>query len=90
MEEFGESVMGGDQFTRGMWEYFTFKRVEVKRSREDAAREKQQGIQGQWHQQSSSEIMRKGDIAIRDSRWEEFKEECSVKGKSSEWARNNT
>ena len=25
-------------------------------------------------------------LAIRDSRWEEFKKECRVKGKSSEWA----
>ena len=26
------------------------------------------------------------DIATRGSRWENFKEECRVKGKSSEWA----
>ena len=30
--------------------------------------------------------MRNGYIAIRDVRWEDFKEECRVKGKSSEWA----
>ena len=30
--------------------------------------------------------MRKGNIAVRDSRWEEFKEECRAKEKSSEWA----
>ena len=31
-----------------------------------------------------SGVMRKGCIATRDSRWEDFKEECRVKGKSSE------
>ena len=33
-----------------------------------------------------SEVMRKGNIAVRGSRWEEFKEECRAKEKSSEWA----
>ena len=74
--------MGNEQFTRGMWEYFSQKR-------DDAAREKQEGIQGQWQQESpfreimeqarrdedtesSSEIMRKSNIAKRCSRghWE--------------------
>ena len=66
-------------------------------------RERQEGKQGQWQQESpfkeileqvrrnedmgcSSEVKRKGYIAMRDSRWEEFKEACRVKGKSSEWA----
>ena len=56
-----------------------------KRIRDDTAREKQEGIQGQWQQESpfreileqarrnedvgcGSEVMRKGFIAIRDSR----------------------
>ena len=34
----------------------------------------------------SSEVDRKGYVAMRDSRWEDFKEECRVQGKSSEWA----
>ena len=84
------SVMGGEHFIRGMWEYFTLKRAVAKRIRDDAAREKQERIQGQWQQESlfremlehrrnedigcSSEVMRKGCFAIRDSRWEEFKE----------------
>ena len=83
-----------------MWEYFTLKRAEAKRIRDDAAREKQEGVQSQWQQESpfreileqarrnedvgcSSEVVRKGFFAIRDSRWEDFKEECRVKGKSS-------
>ena len=45
-------IMGNEQFTRGMWEYFIRKRVEAKKIRDDAAREKQEGIQGQWQQES--------------------------------------
>ena len=65
---------------------FFLKRAEEKRIRDDAAREKQEGIQGQWQQESpfremmeqarrdeytesSSEIMRKSNIAKRGSRW---------------------
>ena len=44
--------MGNEQFTRGMWEYYIRKRVEAKKIRDDAAREKQEGIQGQWQQES--------------------------------------
>ena len=51
MEEIGK-LWGNEQFTRGMWEYFTPKRAEAKRIRDDAAREKQEGIQGQWQQGS--------------------------------------
>ena len=95
-------IMGNEQFTRGMWEYVTLRRAEAKRIRDDAAREKQEGIQGQWQQESpfrevleqarrnkymgcSSEVIRKGCVAGKDSRWQDFKEECKVKGKSSEW-----
>ena len=35
-----------------MWEYFSLERDEAKRIRDDAAREKQEGIQGQWQQES--------------------------------------
>ena len=45
-------IMGNEQLTRGMWEYFTFQRAEGKRIRDEAAREKQEGIQGQWQQES--------------------------------------
>ena len=57
--------MGNEQFTRGMWEYFTLKRAEARRIRDDAAREKQEGIQGQWQQESPfSEILRTADEKI--------------------------
>ena len=36
---------------RGMWEYFTFKRAWAKKVLADAAKEKQEGIQGQWQQE---------------------------------------
>ena len=45
-------IIGNEQFLNGMWEYFTLKRAEAKRIREDAARERQEGIQGQWQQES--------------------------------------
>ena len=45
-------IMGNEQFTRGMWEYFTLRRAEAKRTRDDTAREKQEGKQGQWQQES--------------------------------------
>ena len=36
--------MGSEQFVHGMWEYVTLKRAEGKKIREDAARERQEGI----------------------------------------------
>ena len=44
--------MGNDQFVRGMWEYFTLKSAEAKKILEGAARERQEGTQGQWQQES--------------------------------------
>ena len=35
-----------------MWEYFTLKRAWEKKILADAAQEKQEGIQGQWQQES--------------------------------------
>ena len=65
-------IMGNEQFTRGMRECFTLKRAEAKRIRDDAAWKNQEGIHGQWQQESplreilanedvgrSSEVMRK-------------------------------
>ena len=45
-------VMGGEPFTRGMWEYSILKRAEAKRIRKDPARERQEGRQGQSQQES--------------------------------------
>ena len=45
-------VMGGEPFTRGMWEYSILRRAEAKRIREGAARERQEGRQGQSQQES--------------------------------------
>ena len=45
-------MIGNEQFIRGMWEYFTLKRAEVKKILEDASRNGQAGIQGQWQQES--------------------------------------
>ena len=46
------NVMGNEQFISGMWEYFTLERAEENMILEDASREKQEGIQGQWQQES--------------------------------------
>ena len=45
-------VMGNEQLIRGMWEYFTLERAEVRKILADASREKQEGIQGQRQQES--------------------------------------
>ena len=45
-------VMGTEQFIRGMWAYFTLERTEVRKILAEASREKHEGIQGQWIQES--------------------------------------
>ena len=45
-------MMGKEQFTREMWEYFCQERSRVKKFREEAGKERQAGIQGQWQQES--------------------------------------
>ena len=45
-------ILGKDQYIRGMWEYFSCERLKATRFREDAEKEKQQGIQGQWQRGS--------------------------------------
>ena len=47
-------IMGNEQFIRGVWECYTLERAEAKRILEDASRERQEGIQGQWQQESLS------------------------------------
>ena len=41
-----------DQFTHGMWEYFYLARAKAKKCLRDAEKEKQEGIRGQWQQES--------------------------------------
>ena len=45
-------MLGKDQHVRGMWEYFACERLKAKRFREEAEKEKQEGIQGQWQRES--------------------------------------
>ena len=86
--------MGNEHFTSGMWEYLTLKRAEGKRIRHDAAREKQEGIQGQSHQDlgrswslpeemktwsADQKLCAEATSQIRDSRWDEFEEKCIEK-----------
>ena len=45
-------MLGNDQYTRGLWEHFSCERSKAKKLREDAEKEKQEGIQGQWQRES--------------------------------------
>ena len=44
-------VFGSEQFLRGMWKYFTLEQAGARKILADAAREKQEGKQGQWQQE---------------------------------------
>ena len=48
-------MLGKDQFEQKMWEYFSLDRVKTKKFLEDAKKEKQEGVQGQWQQESPFE-----------------------------------
>ena len=45
-------MLGKDQYRQGMWEYFSLERLRAKKLMKDAEKEKQEGIQGQWQQES--------------------------------------
>ena len=45
-------IFGSETFLRGMWEYYILRRAWARRILADAAREKQEGIQGQWQPES--------------------------------------
>ena len=48
----GDGVEESASWIRGVWEYFALERAEVKKIPADASREYQEGIQGQWQQES--------------------------------------
>ena len=97
--------MGKEPYLRGMWEHFSCERSKAKKFRqladEDAAKEKQAGIQGQWQQESpareyleqvkccqdcNESMMKKGFTAVKNGTWEEYQETFKEKLKASEWA----
>ena len=43
-------MMGKEQYIREMWQYFCLEGLRVKKFREEAEKERQAGIQGQWQQ----------------------------------------
>ena len=45
-------MLGKDQYMREMWESYSCERSKIKNFREDAVKEKQGGIQGQWQRES--------------------------------------
>ena len=46
-------AFGMEQLVRGMWEYFIVKRAWTRAVSADAAKEKQEGTQGQWQLESA-------------------------------------
>ena len=46
------SMLGKDQYIREIWEYHSCVRSKAKKFREDAEKEKLEGIQGQWQRES--------------------------------------
>ena len=95
-------MMEKEPYLRGMWEYFLQERSRVKRFRQLADEEKQEGTQGQWQQESPArefleqvkcchdtdcnEPMMKSFTALEDGNWEEYKATFRRKMKASEWA----
>ena len=70
-----------------MWEYFTLKRAGARKILEDASREKQEGIQGQWQQESPfREIL---EHVIRNADMGYFPNDAEEE-KSSEWTLERT
>ena len=66
-------VFGSGQFLRGMWEYFSLKRVGARKYLADGAREKQEGKQGQEQDEPPfkevlEQIKRSADIHIAVSK----------------------
>ena len=45
-------MIGKEQFLQGMWEYFSLERARAKKFLRDAEKERQEGTQGQWRQES--------------------------------------
>ena len=51
-------MLGKDQYIQGMWQYFSIERLKAKKFLKDAEKEKQEGIQGQWQQESPAKESR--------------------------------
>ena len=45
-------MLGKDEFIQGMWEYFSLERATATQFLKDAEKEKWEGIQGEWQQES--------------------------------------
>ena len=45
-------MLGKDQVMQGMWEYFSLEKPKAKKFLKDAEKEKREGIQCQWQQES--------------------------------------
>ena len=62
-------VKGNERFLRGMWENFTLERAAAREILADAFREKQEGIQGQWQQESPFREVWNKSREVRDAEW---------------------
>ena len=91
---------------REMWEYYCRERSRVKKLREDAEKERNEGIQGQWSESPAKEylehvkcfkdtdctpkMMKHAFIALKGGNWEEYKNTCRTEVKATEWAFDRT
>ena len=93
-------IFGSEQFLRGMWRCFTFTRAWARKIPADATQAKQEGIQGQWQDESlfkveqvkrsadtdcNAQMMRRAYNAKQLDNWGSFKEECRKEGQLCEW-----
>ena len=70
-------VFGSEQFLLGMWSISPSKGQEQGKILADAAREKQEGKQGQWQQEPRDadcgpQTMRRAYLAMKHGNWEHF------------------
>ena len=96
-------MLGKDQFVqRECGSTSLLKERKRKSFERDAEKEKQEGIQGQWQQESPAKefldqvqsadtdcthtMMRFGDYALKDGDWEEYKRTFKVEVSATDWA----
>ena len=92
--------MRKEQFMREMWEYYCCERSRVKKLREDAEKQTQAGIQGQWQHESQAReylkqvkfcndthrMMKQAFLALKGGDWEEYRSIFRTEAKATEWA----
>ena len=90
-------MMGKEQYMREMWAYYCRERLRVQKFREDAGKERQTGMQGQWqHESPAREYLEQvkccSDIDCTHRMvkqaflaWEEYKSNFRTEVKATGW-----